>query len=107
MAGRHRGQCGKHLSAPNFPDDYPVGSHTQGRPDEVEERYLALTFDVRTTSNQRHCMGTGRPQFGRLLDGNDALVGGNTTEESIENSRLPASRGSADRDACAIGHRGP
>ena len=74
MAGVHRLEHVQRLTAAALSDDDPLGPHSEGVDDQVADRHLALAFDVRRAGLEPHDVILAQLKFGRVLDGDDALV---------------------------------
>jgi hypothetical protein len=58
----------QHLGAANLADDDAVGAHAKGVADQLAQRDLASTLDVRRAALKPDDVGAGEPQLGDVLD---------------------------------------
>ncbi len=75
VAGIHGLQQIEGLGSAHFADDDPFGTHTQTVADQIAHGDLAFAFQVRRARFQAHHVRLLQLKFGRVLAGDDALVG--------------------------------
>ena len=75
MARVHGGEQVEALGAADFAQDDAVRTHTQGVLDEVADSDRALALKVRRAGFERQPVRLLQAQFGRVLDGQNALAG--------------------------------
>ena len=94
-------------SRADLADDDAVGPHTEGVDDQLADVDGADAFHVgRTGFHARH-VGLLEPQFGRVFDGDDALVFRNVGGERVEQRGLTGAGAAADQDVEARLHAAP
>ena len=98
VAGVHGLEHVQHLVAADLADDDAVGAHTQGVAHQVARRDLALAFDVRRARLQAHDVRLLELELGRVLDGDDALVGRDEARQDVEQRRLARAGAARDQD---------
>ena len=106
VAGVHGLQHVHGLGSTTLADDDAVGPHTQGVADEVADRDLALALDVGRARLQRDHVVLLELELGRVLDGDDALVGGDGRRQHVQRRRLTGAGTAGDEDVQLAAHAG-
>ena len=101
VPGAHRGQHVQGFRPPDLADHDPVGPHAQRVAHQAADRHLAATLDARRARLEAHDVGLAQAQFGGVLDGHDALVGGHERRQRVERRRLARSGPAGDQDVQA------
>ena len=103
VAGVHGLEHVEGLAGAALADHDAVGAHAQAVLDEVADRDLAATFDVGRPGLQREHVLLVELELLRVLDGDDALVGGNERRQHVEHRRLTGA-GTAGHDDVQPAH---
>src|SRR5205085_716056 len=69
------------LGAAALADDHAIGAHTQAVLDQVALIDFAFAFDVGRSGLEAHDVGLLELEFGGVLDGDDAFVGGDVAAQ--------------------------
>jgi len=88
VTGVHGLEHREGLATTRLTDDDPLGTHTEGVPDEVHDRDRALAFDVGRARFETDHVVLHELQLGSVLDRDDALVLGDEAGEDVEERRL-------------------
>ena len=78
-------------------DDDPIGPHAQGVADQVAGGDFAAAFDVGGPGFHADHVRLLQTQFGGVLDGGHAFLGGNEGRQGVEQRRLAAARAAGDQ----------
>ena len=92
-------------SPPHLADDDPVGPHTQRVDQQHALGHLALAFDVGRAGLQPDHVGLLELELGRVLDGDDPLVGRDERRQDVEQRRLAGAGAAGDEDVEPGPHR--
>src|SRR5574337_698577 len=90
VAGVHRLQKIERLRPAHFAHDDPLRAHAQAVPDEVAHRHLPRALKIGRPRFEAHHMRLLQLQFGRVLAGDDALVGLDEIGQTVEQRGLAA-----------------
>ena len=107
VAGVHGLEHVERGTVADLTDDDPVGPHTQRVLDQVADVDLAATLDVRRAGLQAQHVLLVQLELGGVLDGDDALVGGDERRDDVERGRLAGAGTAGDDDVAAAEHAGP
>ena len=105
MAGVHGLQHVKGFLAAHLAYDDAVGPHAQGVDQQLALAYAALAFDVGRTALQPDHVLLLQLQLGRVLDGDDALAGGDESGKNIKQGGLAGASAARHHDVQAGFHR--
>ena len=105
VAGVHGLQHVEGFFAANLADDDAVGAHTQAVDQQLPLADRALPFDVGRPGLQAHDVFLRELQFGRVFDGDQALVLRNVLRQDVQERRLAGAGAAGDQDADARAHR--
>ena len=92
------------LAAPDFADDNVVGPVPERAPDEVADRH---GFTVDPPRLEADTVFPVDAEFQRVLDGNNAVVGGEQLDQGIEQRGLTRARAARHQDVPPSEQRGP
>lgn len=102
VSGVHGLKHVESLAAAAFADDDAVGAHAQGVFDEGADGDFALAFDVDGAGFEADNMVLAEAEFGGVLDGDDAFVGGNEGGEDIEEGGFAGAGAAGDDDVLPV-----
>ena len=106
VAGVHGLEHVEGLAATALADDDAVGPHAQAVADEVADGDLALALDVRRAGLQGEHVVLVELELLGVLDGDDALVGGDERRQHVEGRRLAGAGAAGDDHVEAADHAG-
>ncbi len=86
------------LAAAALADDDAIGAHAQCVFHQIADADLAASFDVGRTRFHAHDVVLIEIEFGRVFDGDDALVARKKMREHVEQRRLARAGAAADDD---------
>ena len=101
VTGVHGLQHVKRFFAADFAHDDAVWTHTQAVDQQLPLLDGALAFDVRRTGFQADNVLLRQAEFGRVLNGDQALVVGNVLRKNIQQSCFTGAGAAGDDDADA------
>ena len=101
VAGVHRLQKVEGFRSAHLADDDPLRTHAQAVPDEVAHGDLALAFDVGRAGFQADDVRLLQLQLGRVLAGDDALVGVDVAGQAVQQRRLAGAGAAGDEHVAA------
>ena len=104
VAGVHRLQHVERFLAADLADDDAVGAHAEGVDHELALLDRAFAFDVRRPRFEPDDVLLLELQFGRVLDGDDALVLADEARQDVEQRRLAGAGAAADQAVQARAH---
>ena len=96
VAGVHRLEHVEGFTPADLADDDPVGAHPEGVADEVTNRHLAATLDVRRPRLERDDVRLMQAELGRVFDRDQALLVRDERGQDAEERRLAAAGATAD-----------
>ena len=98
MAGVHRRQEIEALLAADFAEDDAIGTHTQRVDDEIADGDRALALEVGRAGFERQPVRLLQAEFGRVLDGDDALARVDHLRQGVEHGGLARTGTARDDD---------
>src|ERR1017187_1056488 len=98
VAGIHGLEHVERLFAANLSDDDAVRPHAQAVDQQLPLAHRALPFDIGGAGLEPRHVRLFELQFGRILDGDDALLGGDEDGKSVEQGRFTRARTARDDD---------
>ena len=101
MAGVHGLQHVQGLATAALAHHDAVGAHAQAVDEEVPDADLALAFQVGRARFQGDHVRLLQLQLGAVLDGDDALAGGDVGREGVEQGGLARTGAAGDQDVLA------
>lgn len=90
VAGVHRLEQVERLGAPGLAEQDAVGSHAEAVSHKLARRDLALAVGAGLAGFQPHHMRVFKPEFRRVLDGDDAFAMGNRRRKRVQQGCFPA-----------------
>src|SRR3989442_2155158 len=99
VTGVHGLEHVKGLAASAFAHHDPIGPHPQRVADEVPDLDCALALDVGRPGFQADYVRLPQLKLRCILDGDDALVGGDVARDDVEQRRLARRRPTRDKNA--------
>ena len=86
------------LRAPHLSHHDPVGAHPQGVADQLADRHLAATLQVRRAGLETDHVALAQPQLRRVLDRHDPLLARDRAGQRVQRRGLAGARAAAHED---------